>query len=573
MKINGKTIDALLIAYGPDYKLYSNEGRYILQTGREKTVFVKEDPEYKIVSQFVVLKYQDISEQENIKNRFLELVGRLKNPSERYDRLTTKSNPYEISSYQGDSEYSINAKGDAVVGDKVRFEKAVFSGSFRSAKFERFELITGEIIKDSYGDVKQQHTFTLLLSNGEKMIIKGRNLYRNGLWRKPWINENEREQSLIEKHRRGSQARSDRRERLGMNPTSKKIDMRLFEVDSPLGKFQIIVTENVPGEWKKYGITDKNLRGDAIEIAQRELGGRGANVLPDAVKIKEIPEGFFPSKSMTAAYIKRKLANNPTVRRGSKLEKELESYESLFDRDEDEQQIDLNQLSEYEKMLTFSEKQNPKGVASITTKKLKEIMDEPFKRGTQGADFEAKYGIEEIESEYYKRISKEAEKEMKKQLKEQEQYEKSMAKKEKNNTYSTFSKFNKLGYKTNHTNWGWYYYDETNKEYGPFDTTEEMFEKALEPKPKKQFPITLNWEIYESLKETYAFLEIPDFPFYNVRIYFGNFFTVYVNDGYKTLKEKDFKTLDEAVDFAEREFLALVMNDKDYDVNIGSVVK
>jgi hypothetical protein len=401
MKINGKTIDALLIAYGPDYKLYSNEGRYILQTGREKTVIMEEDSEYKIVSQFVVLKYQDISEQENIKNRFLELVGRLKNPSERYDRLMKK-----------------------------------------------------------------------------------------------------------------------------MNPTSKKIDMRLFEVDSPLGKFQIIVTENVPGEWKKYGITDKNLRGDAIEIAQRELGGRGANVLPDAVKIKEIPEGFFPSKSMTAAYIKRKLANNPTVRRGSKLEKELESYESLFDRDEDEQQIDLNQLSEYEKMLTFSEKQNPKGLASITTKKLKEIMDEPFKRGTQGADFEAKYGTEEIESEYYKRISKEAEKEMKKQLKEQEQYEKSVAKKEK-----------------------------------PL------------PKPKKQFPITLNWEIYESLKETYAFLEIPDFPFYNVRIYFGNFFTVYVNDGYKTLKEKDFKTLDEAVDFAEKEFLALVVNDKDYDVNIGSVVK
>jgi len=217
---------------------------------------------------------------------------------------------------------------------------------------------------------------------------------------------------------------------------------------------------------------------------------------------------------------------NPTVRKGSKLEKELESYESLFGHDEDEQQIDLNQLSEYEKMLTFSEKQNPKGVASITTKKLKEIMDEPFKRGTQGADFEAKYGTEEIESEYYKRISKEAEKEMKKQLKEQDQYEKSVAKKEK-----------------------------------PL------------PKPKKQFPITLNWEIYESLKETYAFLEIPDFPFYNVRIYFGNFFTVYVNDGYKTLKEKDFKTLDEAVDFAEKEFLALVVNDKDYDVNIGSVVK
>jgi len=162
-----------------------------------------------------------------------------------------------------------------------------------------------------------------------------------------------------------------------MNPTSKKIDMRLFEVDSPFGEFQIIVAESVPGEWKKYSITDKDLRSDAIEIAQSELGGRAANVKPDAVKIEKIPEDFFPAKSMTAAYIKRKISNNPTVKRGSRLEQELEAYESLFGHDEDEQQIDLNQLSEYEKMLTYTEKQNPKGVASITTKKLKEIMDEP----------------------------------------------------------------------------------------------------------------------------------------------------------------------------------------------------
>lgn len=399
MKVDGKTIDALLIAGGPNFKIYGHEDKLILKIGRNTHVFNENTPEYEIINTYSTLKYHSISDQEKIKNRFLELVSRLKNPS-------------------------------------------------------------------------------------------------------------------------------DRRERLGMNPTSKKIDMRLFEVDSPFGKFQIIITENVPGEWKKYGVTEKDLRSDAIQLAHNELGGKGASVMLDVVNIKKIPEGFFPSKSMTAAYIKRKLANNPTVRRGSKLEQELESYESLFDRDENDQQIDLNQLSEYEKMLTYSEKQNPKGLASVTTKKLKEIMDEPFKRGTQGADFEAKYGIEEIESEYYKRISKEAEKEMKKQLREQEQYAKSMDKKEK-----------------------------------------------PQPKPKKQFPITLNWEVYESLKETYAFLEIPDFPFYNVRIYFGNFFTVYVNDGYKNLKEKDFKTLDEAVDFAEKEFLALVMNDKDYDVNIGSVVK
>jgi len=121
---------------------------------------------------------------------------------------------FQTSEYTGDSEYSISCTGDAVTGDEVRFERATFSGSFRNAKFAGFERITGKIIRDSYGDKKQQHTFTLLLLDGSKLRIKGRNLYANGTYRKQWVDESARESARDEKHDRGDSARAQRRERI-----------------------------------------------------------------------------------------------------------------------------------------------------------------------------------------------------------------------------------------------------------------------------------------------------------------------------------------------------------------------
>jgi hypothetical protein len=120
---------------------------------------------------------------------------------------------YQISEYNGDDEYSIECTGDAVVGDEVRFERATFSGSFRNARFAGFEKITATIIRDSYGKNKQQHTFTLAAGD-EEIKIKGRNLYANGVWRKPWEDESQRDAALDEKHARGSIARADRQARL-----------------------------------------------------------------------------------------------------------------------------------------------------------------------------------------------------------------------------------------------------------------------------------------------------------------------------------------------------------------------
>jgi hypothetical protein len=115
--------------------------------------------------------------------------------------------------FKGDAIYTINATGDCCVGDEVRFQRALFSGSFRNPKFAGFELVTAKIIKDSYGSEKQQHTFTLETEDGETTLIKGRNLYKNGVYRKKWEDESQRKKALDEKHERGSSARHQRRVR------------------------------------------------------------------------------------------------------------------------------------------------------------------------------------------------------------------------------------------------------------------------------------------------------------------------------------------------------------------------
>lgn len=120
---------------------------------------------------------------------------------------------YENSTYAGDANFTINCTGDVVVSDQVRFERATFSGSFRNAKFSGFEMITGKIVRDSYGRDKQQHTFTLELDEGGELRIKGRNLYATGVYRKPWVDESLRHAAADEKHARGDQARAARERR------------------------------------------------------------------------------------------------------------------------------------------------------------------------------------------------------------------------------------------------------------------------------------------------------------------------------------------------------------------------
>jgi hypothetical protein len=47
------------------------------------------------------------------------------------------------------------------------------------------EIIKGKIINHSYGTLKNQHTFTILKDDDEKVLVKGRNLYPNLLRHEP----------------------------------------------------------------------------------------------------------------------------------------------------------------------------------------------------------------------------------------------------------------------------------------------------------------------------------------------------------------------------------------------------
>jgi hypothetical protein len=70
-------------------------------------------------------------------------------------------------------------------GDRVTWDAPQFTGGskwrgrVRGAKFVGTERLSGVVVKHSYGAETGQHTFTVLLDNGRKKLVKGRNLYPN----------------------------------------------------------------------------------------------------------------------------------------------------------------------------------------------------------------------------------------------------------------------------------------------------------------------------------------------------------------------------------------------------------
>ena len=119
---------------------------------------------------------------------------------------------------------------DVVVGDVVTFKQDVFGGSLRNPKRIGERLIKGEVVKESYGKDKQQHTFTIRpievfgdnaseIMSKKTFRIKGRNLYRYGVDREKWADENARKIVADEKHQRGDKARLERNIRKEGSPS------------------------------------------------------------------------------------------------------------------------------------------------------------------------------------------------------------------------------------------------------------------------------------------------------------------------------------------------------------------
>ncbi|CAE6263422.1 unnamed protein product [Arabidopsis arenosa] len=123
------------------------------------------------------------------------------------------------------SSFAINCKGDVCKGDVVLFTQKVhhkYEKMKRSGNIMGRRTVAGQVVKESYGTAKQQHTFTIqvLWCEGTQklpplypLLVKGRNLYRLMTLRQRWPNEKDRVKILNEKHNRGAAARKVMRER------------------------------------------------------------------------------------------------------------------------------------------------------------------------------------------------------------------------------------------------------------------------------------------------------------------------------------------------------------------------
>ena len=119
------------------------------------------------------------------------------------------------------SKKYINATGDICVGDRIIYEENVYppNNHFKRKSPLGVRSVYAEVLRDSYGEAKQQHTFTIRvikssgvhpLESGREYRRKGRTIYGSGVKRELWENEKTRDRVLTEKHSRGRVARRAR---------------------------------------------------------------------------------------------------------------------------------------------------------------------------------------------------------------------------------------------------------------------------------------------------------------------------------------------------------------------------
>tara|TARA_R110000744_G_scaffold107297_2_gene203795 strand:- start:11 stop:604 length:594 start_codon:yes stop_codon:yes gene_type:complete len=99
-------------------------------------------------------------------------------------------------------------------GTKIKIDESVFEGSWKRPKYAGDRTIVGTIIKDSYGNLRGQHTFTIEVESadgvdcppvGKKIFRKGRTLYKNA----EVLSQPENHEELAEeKSRRATEAKN-----------------------------------------------------------------------------------------------------------------------------------------------------------------------------------------------------------------------------------------------------------------------------------------------------------------------------------------------------------------------------
>lgn len=75
IKVDGKEVEAVLMAGGPGYKIYSAGDAVVVQANKKTMVFRDGDPKQKTVLMFVNLKYQSLDQRDAITSDFMNLIS------------------------------------------------------------------------------------------------------------------------------------------------------------------------------------------------------------------------------------------------------------------------------------------------------------------------------------------------------------------------------------------------------------------------------------------------------------------------------------------------------------------
>jgi hypothetical protein len=114
LKINGQEVEAVLMAGGPGFKIYSVPEGVLVVAGR-KQLFAKEsDPNYKAIMNYVTLSYQRAHERDAIKKEFETLLASIKSVKEHGGGLGSvmpKDREKEYKTLQGFEESAVDNFG------------------------------------------------------------------------------------------------------------------------------------------------------------------------------------------------------------------------------------------------------------------------------------------------------------------------------------------------------------------------------------------------------------------------------------------------------------------------------
>lgn len=78
MKIGGEEITAILMCGGKGFKIYSYDDKLLISKNRKLLQLENTESFYKIVINYVNLKYYNSNEQEDIKKEFMNFINKLR---------------------------------------------------------------------------------------------------------------------------------------------------------------------------------------------------------------------------------------------------------------------------------------------------------------------------------------------------------------------------------------------------------------------------------------------------------------------------------------------------------------